>query len=144
MPKQTKTITGRASDFKFIREGAFDGKPWKLYSGFVNGEKFSTFDEAYVNCDNKEKIFLYTEKQNGKFLNKTLGQFSLAKDPNIDPFEDEIPVVEEEEKASTSGTDVEAEFVNPEEKIMKALKGDEGWLQKIYKKLVEILTVLEK
>ena len=142
MPKQTKTITGRASDFKFIREGAFDGKPWKLYSGFVNGEKFSTFDEAYVNCDNKEKIFLYTEKQNGKFLNKTLGQFSLAKDPNIDPFEDDTPVIEEKE----------AEFEDPEEKLglgatpeeEEALKGDDGWLQKIYKKLVEILIVLEK
>ena len=155
MPKQTKTITGELGDFTLYKKGvSAAGKKWALYEGFVDGVKMKTFDEGYLGHNGENKIFLYEEEdkeftnKEGKLVQytaKTLLPYKTAKSQDEDPYEeDEIPVVEEEEKASTSETDVEAEFVNPEEKIMEALKGDEGWLQKIYKKLVEILTVLEK
>ena len=151
----TKTIVGSIEDFVFAKQSKPSApKKWALYKGFIGGEKFQTFDEEYLKHIGEKKIFLYNEEEREfeneqgktiKYTSRTLLPYKTAKSQDEDPYEeDEIPVVEEEEKASTSGTDVEAEFVNPEEKIMEALKGDDSWLQKIYKKLVEIVTILEK
>jgi len=164
MPKQIKTIVGELGDFTLYKKGVSGaGKKWALYEGFVNGEKFKTFDSAYLEHEGETKIFLYEEEEKeftnkeGKLIQytaKTLLPYKAAKSQDVDPYEsedekDETPVVEDaepeiEEPVSTATEDIGAEFVNPEEKIMEALKGDDGWLQKIYKKLVEIVTILEK
>ena len=153
-----KTIVGTIEDFVLAKQGKKkDGTPWALYKGFIGGEKFQTFDPEYLKNMGAKKRFLYEEEDRSftnnegkliEYLSKSLLPFKTAKDSEQDPAEGDMPVIEdpepvgEEEPVSTA--DIEAEFINPEEKIMEALKGDDGWLQKIYKKLVEILIVLEK
>ena len=154
-----KTIVGTIEDFVLAKQGKKkDGTPWALYKGFIGGEKFQTFDPEYLKNMGAKKRFLYEEEDRSftnnegkliEYLSKSLLPFKTAKDSEQDPAEDNMPVIEDaepeiEEPVSTATEDIGAEFVNPEEKIMEALKGDDGWLQKIYKKLVEIVTILEK
>jgi len=141
--KETKSIQGVPSDFKEVAHGTHEGKPWKIYSGFVNGERVSTFDETYVGCPDTEKVFFYTEKpsKDGKFINKTLGKYEESQDIGEDPFKEEIPEIKEEKEEPNP----EEEYEKEKEKEMKALEGtDDEILVKIYKVLLAIETILDR
>ena len=67
-------ITGRVESATLIKEGmsAKTGKPWHLYEVYINGQKFSAFDAAYVDSVGNEVTALFTLEQKGQYTNYTL------------------------------------------------------------------------
>lgn len=75
-PDDAHTITATIADVT-IREGEKNGKPWKLYKiATEDALMIDTFDEALgdlaMASHGKECDLTYTERQNGKYTNRTL------------------------------------------------------------------------
>jgi len=151
MPKITKNIEGEVGDFVLYKTGKSQaGKKWALYEGFINGEKFKTFDSAYLENAGEKKVFFYSEEEiegkNGSFTSRTLLPFDSAEEIEPDPFK-EMPIIEDkepEDELDNERRDDGDPGFGATEGEKNSLKGDGTIFEKIHRTLLEILTVLEK
>ena len=84
----TKSINGSIESANQVRSGVTSkGRPWIMYQVVINGEKFTTFDAAYLSNIGKLGTWEYEEKPSadGQFINRTLSKYPEVKSPSSVP-----------------------------------------------------------
>lgn len=57
-----KKVSGKIEEVELKKSGETDGRKWKIFTVMIDGAKFGTFDEAFVDMVGEHGTWEYTEE----------------------------------------------------------------------------------